>query len=181
MPHAAGVVLVAHDDQHVELALGGQLLGRGKQAVVRMDLNAENMKAVLDTKGRSIKGLAVRDGKMYLTLPGPGPAEPPAKAAPKKAPKAAPLEVKAVSSLLQMMLDVERDADVLQDMYRLYHALGLPVHQGELGIEAGSDEDLLAVGKELSPKMGVCRAISRHSRLAGSKAHSPACCQTLML
>jgi len=73
-----------------------------------------------------------------------------------KAPKATTLQVKAVASLLQMMLDVERDADALQDMYRLYHALGLPVHQGELGIAAGSDADLLAVGKELSPKMCAC-------------------------
>jgi hypothetical protein len=73
-----------------------------------------------------------------------------------RAPKATPLQVKAVASLLQMMLDVDRDGDVLQDMYRLVHALGLPVHQGELGIAAADDKELLSIGNELSPKMCAC-------------------------
>jgi hypothetical protein len=73
-----------------------------------------------------------------------------------KAPKGTDLQVKALASLLQMMLDVDRDGDVLQDMYHLYHALGLPVHMGEVGITAAGDEELLVVGKELSPKMCAC-------------------------
>ncbi|MGD0092267.1 MAG: hypothetical protein ABSE73_20315 [Planctomycetota bacterium] len=60
---------------------------------------------------------------------------------------------RALASLLQMMLDIERDGDLLQDMYRVYHALGLPVHFGQIGITAAGDEEFLEVGKELSPRM----------------------------
>ena len=62
-------------------------------------------------------------------------------------------QVKALAGLLQMMLEIERDGERLQDMFRLYHALGLPVHVGQIGIAAASDEEYLQFGKELAPRM----------------------------
>ena len=73
-----------------------------------------------------------------------------------RAPKATLLQRKALASLLQMMLDVERDADVLQNMFRLYVGLGLPVYMGQLGLADGTDAELLVLGKDLSPRMCPC-------------------------
>ncbi len=67
--------------------------------------------------------------------------------------KATHQDVMAVSSLLQMMLDIERDADVLQQMYGFYVGLGLPVHTTRLGLSARTDQDFLELGNELSPQM----------------------------
>jgi hypothetical protein len=66
------------------------------------------------------------------------------------------LGCRAVASLLQMMLDVDRDGDVLQQMYALYVALGLPVHTEKLGMPEKTDEEFMAVAKELAPQM--CRS-----------------------
>ena len=65
------------------------------------------------------------------------------------------LQARTLASLLQMMLDIERDADVLQQMYAMYVGLGLPVHTAMIGLPAQTDEDFLAIGKELSPKMAA--------------------------
>ena len=58
-------------------------------------------------------------------------------------------QLRAVANLYQSVLEVERDGDRLQDLYRFYIGLGLPVYVGQFGL-AGSDADLLAVGKQLA-------------------------------
>jgi hypothetical protein len=65
-----------------------------------------------------------------------------------QAPGRDPAEIRAVANLYQTVLEVERDGDRLQDLYRLYIPLGLPVSVEQLGLP-GSDEDLLAVGRRL--------------------------------
>jgi hypothetical protein len=46
---------------------------------------------------------------------------------------------------------VERDGDLLQDLYHFYIALKLPVYVGQLGLP-GSDADLLVAAKQLAGK-----------------------------
>ena len=60
-------------------------------------------------------------------------------------------EVRAVANLYQTVLEVERDGDRLQDLFRFYIALGLPVYVGQFGLP-GSDEALLVVGRSLEGK-----------------------------
>jgi hypothetical protein len=62
-------------------------------------------------------------------------------------------QARALASLLQMMLDIDRDGDVLQQEFALYTALGLPVYIRQIGLAGETDADFLAMGKELSPKM----------------------------
>ncbi len=62
--------------------------------------------------------------------------------------KARPLEVRAIASLFQTNLEVERDGDRLQELFAFYAGLGLPVYVGQLGLR-GSDADFLAMGHEL--------------------------------
>jgi photosystem II stability/assembly factor-like uncharacterized protein len=64
------------------------------------------------------------------------------------APGRTPAEIRALASLYQTVLEVERDGDRLQDLYRLYIPLGLPVSVEQLGLPGG-DDDLLEVGKRL--------------------------------
>jgi hypothetical protein len=52
-----------------------------------------------------------------------------------------------------MMLDVDRDGDLLQQMFVLYVALGLPVHTEKLGMRERTDEQFLAVAREIAPRM----------------------------
>jgi hypothetical protein len=68
------------------------------------------------------------------------------------APRAA---VRAVASLYQTVLEVERDGDLLQDLYRFYIGLGLPVYIGQFGLP-GSDDDLLETGRQLEGR--ACRS-----------------------
>ena len=49
------------------------------------------------------------------------------------------------------MLEVERDGDRLQELFRFYIGLGLPVYVGQFGLP-GSDADFLAMGRELEGK-----------------------------
>jgi photosystem II stability/assembly factor-like uncharacterized protein len=65
-----------------------------------------------------------------------------------RAPGRARAEIRAVANLYQTVLEVERDGDRLQDLYRLYIPLGLPVSIEQLGLP-GSDADLLALGRQL--------------------------------
>lgn len=67
------------------------------------------------------------------------------------APKHSAAEIRAVANLYQTVLEVERDGDRLQDLYTFYIALGIPVYVGQFGLP-GSDEDLLAVGRQLEGK-----------------------------
>ena len=65
--------------------------------------------------------------------------------------KAPRVQVRAVASLFQTNLEVERDGDRLQELFAFYAGLGLPVYLGQLGLP-GSDEAFLAMGRELEGK-----------------------------
>lgn len=58
-------------------------------------------------------------------------------------------DVRAIANLHQIVLEVERDGDRLQDLFAFYIGLGLPVYFGQLGLP-GRDADLLAMGRELA-------------------------------
>ena len=65
------------------------------------------------------------------------------------APRMAPrVQVRAIASLFQTNLEVERDGDRLQELFAFYAGLGLPVYLGQLGLP-GTDEAFLAMGREL--------------------------------
>jgi hypothetical protein len=61
------------------------------------------------------------------------------------------VQVRAIANLYETVLEVERDGDRLQELFAFYIGLGLPVYVGQLGLP-GSDEDLLAVGRQLEGK-----------------------------
>jgi hypothetical protein len=65
--------------------------------------------------------------------------------------KAPRIHVRAIASLFQTNLEVERDGDRLQELFAFYIGLGLPVYVGQLGLP-GSDEDFLAMGRDLEGK-----------------------------
>ena len=58
------------------------------------------------------------------------------------------VKVRAIASLFQTNLEVERDGDRLQELFAFYAGLGLPVYLGQLGLP-GSDADFLALGRAL--------------------------------
>ena len=58
------------------------------------------------------------------------------------------VKVRAIASLLQTNLEVERDGDRLQELFAFYAGLGLPVYLGQLGLP-GTDADFLALGRAL--------------------------------
>lgn len=60
-----------------------------------------------------------------------------------------PSRARALAVLYQLVLEVERDGDVLQDELRLVAALGLPISPKDCGA-SGSDEDFLAMGRRLA-------------------------------
>src|SRR5689334_25328532 len=62
--------------------------------------------------------------------------------------KASEVKIRAVASLYQTVLEVERDGDRLQEEFAFYIGLGLPVYVGQLNLP-GTDADLLAVGRKL--------------------------------
>jgi hypothetical protein len=68
--------------------------------------------------------------------------------------KADDLKTRAIASLYQTVLEVERDGDLLQDEFAFYIALGLPVYVGQLSL-AGSDVDMFAAGRELAGRACV--------------------------
>ncbi len=63
------------------------------------------------------------------------------------------LACRAAASLLQMMLDIDRDGDLLQQMFALYVALGLSVHTEGLGLPERTDEEFLRIAEQLAPRM----------------------------
>jgi hypothetical protein len=65
--------------------------------------------------------------------------------------KAPRVQVRAIASLFQVNLEVERDGDRLQELFAFYAGLGLPVYLGQLGLP-GTDADFLAMGRELEGK-----------------------------
>ena len=58
------------------------------------------------------------------------------------------VKLRALASLFQTNLEVERDGDRLQELFAFYSGLGLPVYLGQLGLP-GSDADFLALGRAL--------------------------------
>lgn len=84
------------------------------------------------------------------------------------------LELEAVVSLAQMITDVERDGDKVQQMYVLYKALDLPLYLGEMGVADKTDEELLAFGKEIAPKLCKCpfAATPEAMQILGRKMHN---------
>jgi hypothetical protein len=65
--------------------------------------------------------------------------------------KAPRVEVRAIASLFQTNLEVERDGDRLQELFSFYIGLGLPVYLGQLGLP-GTDASFLDMGRELEGK-----------------------------
>jgi hypothetical protein len=63
--------------------------------------------------------------------------------------KAGTVQIRAIASLYQTVLEVERDGDRLQEEFAFYIGLGLPVYVGQLNLP-GSDEAMLAVGHRLA-------------------------------
>src|SRR6266850_5149530 len=61
------------------------------------------------------------------------------------------VRTRAIASLYQTVLEVERDGDLLQDEFAFYIALGLPVYVGQLHLP-GTDADMLAMGRQLAPR-----------------------------
>src|ERR1043165_9623340 len=62
--------------------------------------------------------------------------------------KASDVKIRAIASLYQTVLEVERDGDRLQEEFAFYIGLGLPVYVGQLNLP-GTDADLLEVGRKL--------------------------------
>jgi hypothetical protein len=58
------------------------------------------------------------------------------------------VQVRAIASLFQTNLEVERDGDRLQELFAFYAGLGLPIYVGQLGLP-NSDQEFLAMGREL--------------------------------
>ncbi len=71
-----------------------------------------------------------------------------------KAPTSSQIERKTVANIQQVLSEVERDGDLLQDLFRVYAKIGLPVLTGQLGITGETDEDFLAWGTEISENIG---------------------------
>src|SRR5262249_15285438 len=65
-----------------------------------------------------------------------------------QAPGRARADLRAVANLYQTVLEVERDGDRLQELYRFYLGLGLPVYVGSLGLP-GAGTHFLAGGGRL--------------------------------
>ena len=59
------------------------------------------------------------------------------------------VRTRAIASLYQTVLEVERDGDLLQDQFAFYIALGLPVYIGQLNLP-GSDAEMLAIGRQFT-------------------------------
>jgi hypothetical protein len=60
------------------------------------------------------------------------------------------VDVRSVAILYQLILEVERDGDELQDAFAFLTGLGLPVYAGQLGMP-GDDASLAAFGATLAP------------------------------
>ena len=65
--------------------------------------------------------------------------------------RASDVKIRAVASLYQTVLEVERDGDRLQEEFAFYIGLGLPVYTGQFNLP-GTDADLLATGRKLEGK-----------------------------
>lgn len=68
-----------------------------------------------------------------------------------EAPEQPEEKIRSVANLYQTVLELERDGDLLQDLYCFYIALKLPVYVGQLDLP-GSDADFLAAAQKLAGK-----------------------------
>ncbi len=59
------------------------------------------------------------------------------------------VNARAIATLYQVCLEVDRDGTLLWDLMDFIQALGLPTYTGQLGLP-GTDEDFLAVGRKLA-------------------------------
>jgi len=59
-----------------------------------------------------------------------------------------PIKTRAIASLYQTVLEVERDGDLLQDQFTFFIGLGLPVYIRQLHLP-GTDSDMLSYGRDL--------------------------------
>jgi hypothetical protein len=59
------------------------------------------------------------------------------------------VRTRAIASLYQTVLEVERDGDLLQDQFAFYIRLGLPVYIRQLHLP-GIDSDMLSYGRDLA-------------------------------
>lgn len=62
--------------------------------------------------------------------------------------RASEVQIRAVASLYQTVLEVERDGDRLQEEYAFYIGLGLPVYVGQFNLP-GTDNDFMGAGRKL--------------------------------
>ena len=69
--------------------------------------------------------------------------------------RASAADVRGVASLYQLILEVERDGDVLQDAFAFLSGVGLPIYAGPLGL-AGDDAAHAALGATLAAD--TCKA-----------------------
>jgi hypothetical protein len=60
-------------------------------------------------------------------------------------------KIRSIANLYQTVLELERDGDLLQDLYRFYIALKLPVYVRQLGLP-GTDVAFLATAQKLAGK-----------------------------
>ncbi|HEY3936637.1 MAG TPA: hypothetical protein VGL97_04375 [Bryobacteraceae bacterium] len=70
-----------------------------------------------------------------------------------KSPKATLVRVESLANLQQVIAEVNRDGDLLQDLFRVYSALHLPVYFGQLGVEATSDQEFMIFAEDISSRM----------------------------
>ena len=96
----------------------------------------KDLQPLLDAKLTLSPDLPVNVFTRYLETETPGQAEE---------------NIRSVANLYQTVLELERDGDLLQDLYRFYIALKLPVYVGQLGLP-GSDADFLAAAQKLAGK-----------------------------
>lgn len=68
-----------------------------------------------------------------------------------KAPTQPWVKIRSVANLYQTVLEMDRDGTVLQDLYRFYIALKLPVYVGQFGLP-GNDADFLVAARDLYGK-----------------------------
>lgn len=61
------------------------------------------------------------------------------------------IQIHAIASLFQTVLEIDRDGDLLQDEFQLYVSLGVNVFLGQL-LPGGSDGSFLEMGRELSAR-----------------------------
>ncbi|MHB1699364.1 MAG: SGNH/GDSL hydrolase family protein [Acidobacteriaceae bacterium] len=97
---------------------------------------AKDLKPLLDANLKLSPELPVNVFTRYLEKQAPGQPEE---------------SIRSVANLYQTVLELNRDGDLLQDLYRFYIALHLPVYVGQLGLP-GSDADFLAAAQQLAGK-----------------------------